>query len=193
MRHERSAGRSGGGYGAYPPQGDYGYRPGPPATYLEGAPVGFGDATRGALRHIVTYEGRASRSAYWWFALVEAIVYAISGVLSDWSWAASAFVSVFVGLPVAIAGIALAVRRLHDSDRSGWWWWIVWVPILGSIAAALLLPAPRDAGHQPLQPAVGVHSPRMRRRTPFGVHGRKKHVAEAKERQKWHTRTWTVT
>lgn len=120
-----------GSYGAYPPQDDYGYRTVRPAAYLEGAPVGFPEAAKEAMRHIFTYEGRASRPAFWWFALVEAIVYAVTGMLSDWSWAASAFVSVFIGLPVAFAGIALAVRRLHDSDRSGWWWWIVWVPIIG--------------------------------------------------------------
>lgn len=38
----------------------------------------------------------------------------------------------------------------------------------------LLLPAARDAEQQPLQPAVGVHSPRMRCRAPRGVHGRDK-------------------
>jgi uncharacterized membrane protein YhaH (DUF805 family) len=105
-----------------------------PRTYLEGAPAGLYGAARGALRHIVTYEGRASRSAFWWFALLEAIVYLVASLLAARVWVAGAFVSLFAGLPMAIAGIALAVRRLHDSDRSGWWWWIVWVPVLGWIA-----------------------------------------------------------
>jgi uncharacterized membrane protein YhaH (DUF805 family) len=128
-----SQGDSLGSYDAYQPRGDYGDQPVRPSTYLEGAPVDFGGAATGALRHIFTYEGRASRSAYWWFALVEVVVYAITGILFDWSWAAGAVVTVLLGLPAAIAGIALAVRRLHDSDRSGWWWWLFWVPILGWI------------------------------------------------------------
>lgn len=135
-----------GGYDAYPPQDGYGYRPVRPSTYLEGAPVGFGDAVTHGLRNIFTYEGRASRSAFWWFALAEAIVYAVSGSLSNWSWAAGTFVSVVIGLPAAIAGIALAVRRLHDSDRSGWWWWIGWVPLVGWIVLLwfYLLPGTPD-------------------------------------------------
>ena len=32
-----------------------------------------------------------------------------------------------------VAGITVAVRRLHDTNRTGWWWWIGWVPFFGWI------------------------------------------------------------
>jgi len=32
-----------------------------------------------------------------------------------------------------VAGISVAVRRLHDTNRTGWWWWIGWVPFFGWI------------------------------------------------------------
>ena len=38
-----------------------------------------------------------------------------------------------VALAVFLPSISVAVRRLHDIDRSGWWWWIVLIPILGFV------------------------------------------------------------
>src|SRR5579862_9553292 len=68
-----------GAYGAYPQSGGYGpgagYGPARPTGYLDGGPVGFGDAAREAFRHIFTYRGRASLSAFWWFSLLAVIVY----------------------------------------------------------------------------------------------------------------------
>ena len=36
-------------------------------------------------------------------------------------------------LGVLIPSIAVMVRRLHDTNRSGWWFWIVLIPIIGVI------------------------------------------------------------
>jgi uncharacterized membrane protein YhaH (DUF805 family) len=134
-----------GTYSAYPPAG--GYYPGGtrPLSYLDGAPVGFGDAVRGGIGNMFTYWGRASRSAFWWFALLEVIAYLIVSWISDESTIAGIIVDVLVALPLILAGIALAVRRLHDSDRSGWWWWIGFVPVVGGIILLVfyLLPGTR--------------------------------------------------
>ena len=63
----------GGGYAPYPQQ-QGGYAPaGGPRGYLQGGPVGFTDAIKLAFQNIFEYKGRASRSAYWWFALAELI------------------------------------------------------------------------------------------------------------------------
>src|ERR1700722_6717469 len=48
-----------------------------PASYLQGAPVGFGEAVKGALGNILPLRGRASRSAFWWFALLYVVAYLI--------------------------------------------------------------------------------------------------------------------
>ena len=112
-----------------------GYPPGGPGqlTYLQGAPVGFADAIQGAMTNIVTLRGRASRSAFWWFALLQLIVYTVISWISDWSTAAGVVLDIIIGIPLIVAGIALAVRRLHDTNRTGWWWWIGWVPFFGWI------------------------------------------------------------
>jgi uncharacterized membrane protein YhaH (DUF805 family) len=125
-----SAGPSSGGYGpggGYPPGG-----PGP-LTYLQGAPVGFAEAIQGAMNNIVTFRGRASRSAFLWFALLQFIVYTIISWISDWSRPVGIILDIIIGIPLIVAGIAVAVRRLHDTNRTGWWWWIGWVPFFGWI------------------------------------------------------------
>jgi uncharacterized membrane protein YhaH (DUF805 family) len=42
-------------------------------------------------------------------------------------------------LAVLIPGISVTVRRLHDTNRSGWWWWIQLVPIVGGIVLLIFM------------------------------------------------------
>ena len=85
------------------------------------------------MSNILTLRGRASRSAFWWFALVEVIAYIIVGVISDASRPVGIVLDIIIGIPLVIAGITLAVRRLHDTNRTGWWWWIGFIPLVGGI------------------------------------------------------------
>ncbi len=131
------------------PQG--GTRPGSsygsagPTGYLQGAPVGFAGAVKGAFSHVATFRGRASRSAFWWFAVLSVVAWAVLGVIQDRSTIAGAILYVIVGLPLWVANLSLAVRRLHDSDHTGWWWWIGLVPLVGWIVLLVfyLLPGTR--------------------------------------------------
>ncbi len=125
------------GYGqpAYPPPG---YAPGAPRGYLQGGPVGFAEAVTLAFKNMFTYQGRASRSAYWWFALADligwvgvlilAVIFAVAHVpaLSILLYLAAGVVSFLVSL-------SLIVRRLHDQDKSGFWYFIAFVPFIGGI------------------------------------------------------------
>ena len=62
-----------GTYNAYPPASGYFSGSAGPPSYLQGGPANFGEAVVGAMSNIFTYRGRASRSAFWWFALLEVI------------------------------------------------------------------------------------------------------------------------
>jgi uncharacterized membrane protein YhaH (DUF805 family) len=132
--------------GGYPPGGGYGGVAPVPREYLAGAPVGFPDAVRGAFGHIFTYRGRASRSAFWWFALLELIAYAVVGIISDRSTVAGVILDIIIGVPMVLAGISLAVRRLHDSSHTGWWWWIGFVPLVGWIINLVFYLLPSTPG-----------------------------------------------
>jgi uncharacterized membrane protein YhaH (DUF805 family) len=154
------------GYGQGPygpmPQGPYlppGYGgPYGPGDYLRGAPVGFTEAVRQAFRHAFTYQGRASRSAYWWFALFEMIaligVIIVAAIINSAGGSGGApIVAPLLALVIAGASVAmlvvslpLYVRRLHDSDLSGFWLFIALVPFAGGIALFVLCLLPGTRG-----------------------------------------------
>jgi uncharacterized membrane protein YhaH (DUF805 family) len=119
-------------------------------TYLQGAPVSFGEAIRQAFRNGFVYRGRASRSAYWWFALfaaifpmvffgvVQAIIALITtvngrGSIGTHPGAAFTIPVLLLFAYLGLVTLALLVRRLHDTDRSGWWILIAFVPTVGGI------------------------------------------------------------
>ena len=119
-----------GGYGQPYPQGG-GWGPGTPQGYLQGGPVGFGEAISQAFKNILIFNGRASRSAYWWFALLTfiiALAVDIAGAVGGVK-----VISYIVAVVIFLVTLALQVRRLHDIDRSGFWWFIGLIPIVGSI------------------------------------------------------------
>src|SRR5215813_6608738 len=121
----------------------------PSRSYSQGGPASFGEAVKHGLRDWTVYRGRASRSAYWWFVLFTVIVSvaldviffviaayantAAASVLITVLFVVIAVVFVVVAIYLGLAQLALLVRRLHDSGRSGWWALIGVVPIVGAI------------------------------------------------------------
>lgn len=89
-----------------------------------------------AFRKYAVFSGRSNRSEYWSFVLVWALIY-ISGaivlrvdfpdVIGGMIWVAY-MVYLFATL---IPWLALTVRRLHDTGRSGWWFLIYFIPLIG--------------------------------------------------------------
>jgi uncharacterized membrane protein YhaH (DUF805 family) len=128
----------GGGYAPYPQQ-QGGYAPaGGPRGYLQGGPVGFTDAIKLGFQNIFEYKGRASRSAYWWFALAELIGWVVVLILAVIFAAVHVPVlSILLYLAAAVAAfllsLSLTIRRLHDQDKSGFWYFIGFVPFIGGI------------------------------------------------------------
>ncbi len=141
--------------GQYPSPGGF---PATSLTYLQGAPVGFGEAIRQACRNGFAYRGRASRSAYWWFLLFQGVVFAVVAIASTplaGNKGASLAIAIISSLPLLyleMATLALWVRRLHDTDRSGWWILILIVPYVGAITLlifTLLKGTPGPNRYQP--------------------------------------------
>lgn len=87
----------------------------------------FQDSIKSCLiNKYVTFEGRASRSEYWWFILFNFLAHLVAALLNDNLY-------YLVTLALFLPGLAAGIRRLHDKDKSGWWMLLVFVPLVGSI------------------------------------------------------------
>ena len=123
-------------------------------------------------RRYAEFSGRSQRKEYWMFVLFQIIVamvpylFIIAGAprfdqatgQPGGSPGALFYLAVLFllgfGLVTIIPGLAVQVRRLHDTDRSGWWWWIQFVPLVGSIILLVFMcldgtPGPNRFGPDP--------------------------------------------
>ncbi|GAA4495809.1 DUF805 domain-containing protein [Pseudaeromonas paramecii] len=83
------------------------------------------------LKNYVTFNGRARRTEYWMFTLFNIIFSIVAGVLD--AVLGLGFINLIYTLAVLLPAIAVGVRRLHDTDRSGWWMLIGLIPLIGAI------------------------------------------------------------
>lgn len=87
------------------------------------------------LKKYAVFEGRARRKEYWMFVLFNFLIsFALIWLDSMVGMrGASGFglLSGLYSLAVLLPGVAVSVRRLHDTGKSGWWLLISLVPILG--------------------------------------------------------------
>ena len=117
----------------------------------------FTTAVRTALlERYADFQGRSSRSEYWWFVLFNILVQVFLNLLVSMA-AAFAFLSLIVLLGLLIPGIAVGVRRLHDLGKSGWWLLLGFVPIIGAIVLIYWFVQPGEDqanawGNNPLGP-----------------------------------------
>ena len=93
--------------------------------------MGFGDAVKSALGQYAGFSGRARRSEYWWFYLFAVLVYAVAAGIDAVIGVTAVIIIATLGL--IIPTLAVTVRRLHDTSRSGWWILIGFVPLIGAI------------------------------------------------------------
>ena len=94
--------------------------------------MSFTDAIRDGFSKYVTFSGRSSRSAYWWWYLFGVLVLVVSLAI-DYALGAGGILYALVALAMLLPNLAVLVRRLHDSGRSGWWILIALVPLIGAI------------------------------------------------------------
>lgn len=110
--------------------------------------VSFKEAvTRALKQNYFNFEGRASRSEYWWFCLFQVILGCVVSVLFSFSQTLYLTMSGVVNLALLLPSLGLSVRRLHDTNHSGWWLLIGLVPFIGLIV--LLVWFIQDSEHHP--------------------------------------------
>ncbi len=94
----------------------------------------FQEAVQRALTlNYCNFNGRSSRSEYWWFILFTFVLGVLVGVVFSFSDTLYSVVSAVVNLALLLPGLGLAVRRLHDIDKSGWNLLLAFIPIVGAI------------------------------------------------------------
>ena len=88
------------------------------------------------------FSGRASRSEYWWFIVASTLLLLVAVVIDVAS--GSAVLTTLAYLFLIIPGIAVSVRRLHDTNRSGWYLLLNFIPFVGTILIFVWSVTPGD-------------------------------------------------
>lgn len=96
------------------------------------------------LKKYAVFNGRARRKEYWYFILfniiISIVLAAIDGVTGSFSQEAGmGLLGGIYTLAVLIPGLAVSVRRLHDTERSGWWVLIAFIPLIGAIVLLVFM------------------------------------------------------
>jgi len=86
----------------------------------------------------------------WWFLF--GILAAIVANILDRAVFDTTFVSAIVGLGLFLPGLSVAIRRLHDTDHSGWWVLFGIIPIVGWIVLLIFYLRQSDAGENRFGP-----------------------------------------
>jgi uncharacterized membrane protein YhaH (DUF805 family) len=115
--------------------------------------VGFGEAPNLFFKNYANFQGRSSRGAFWWWVLVSLIAGFVLGFIDGMINPSLAMSAVPIGpvsgiflLATLIPNIALGMRRLHDTDKSGWWLLISLIPFVGAIVLIVFYILPGTAG-----------------------------------------------
>jgi uncharacterized membrane protein YhaH (DUF805 family) len=103
------------------------------------------------LRKYATFRGRARRAEFWWFTLLAALLEVAALTIDfrmghgpftdaalatpDGAWTLNAIGPAYVAVTLflLLPSIAVAVRRLHDINRSGWYYLVGLAPIIGPV------------------------------------------------------------
>lgn len=103
----------------------------------------FGTALKAFWSNYSNFKGRSRRSEYWFIQLFLVITNVVVAVvdLALMNWDVDRFIANGGGgivgliwiLATIVPAIAVLIRRLHDTNRSGWWVLIGLIPLVGAI------------------------------------------------------------
>ena len=106
--------------------------------------MSFPDAVRNVLiNKFGDFNGRATRSEYWWWALASFIISIpftiLDGIIFGWGYDDPVWFSILLSIAIFIPTLTLTVRRLHDKGKSGWFLLILVVPLINICFMIVLL------------------------------------------------------
>jgi len=93
--------------------------------------MNFVQAISSGFSNYVKFSGRAIRSEYWYWVLFTVVGSIVAGIID--AVLGITVIDPLFGLATILPSIAVAIRRLHDLDRTGWWILIGLIPLIGWI------------------------------------------------------------
>ncbi|MFJ9901793.1 DUF805 domain-containing protein [Streptomyces sp. NPDC101152] len=113
-----------------------------------------------ALKKYAVFSGRARRKEYWMYTLFITIIYIVLAIISSASKSAGIALLVIFYLAILLPSLAVGIRRLHDTGRSGWWLLFGIVPLVGGITLLVFTcldsqPGPNKYGPNPKEAVAG--------------------------------------
>ena len=97
-------------------------------------------------KNYVNFSGRATRKQYWLFVLFNIIVFAVLAFVLSFLGNTGNVLYYLCNLAVLLPSLAIAVRRLHDINFSGWWMLVVLLQFLGGLILLVLMLLPSTQG-----------------------------------------------
>jgi uncharacterized membrane protein YhaH (DUF805 family) len=96
--------------------------------------MNFTQAISSGFHNYINFTGRAARSEYWFWTLFTVLVSIVASLIDLGLFRSFDFspLSTIVSLGTLLPSLAVAVRRLHDLDRTGWWLLLV-ITVIGAI------------------------------------------------------------
>ena len=98
------------------------------------------------LKKYTVFSGRARRKEFWMFFLFSAIISILLAVIDEfmgWQFEMGGdilgFLSTLYYVAVIVPYLAVIIRRLHDTERTGWWILIAFIPIVGVLVLLVFL------------------------------------------------------
>jgi uncharacterized membrane protein YhaH (DUF805 family) len=90
------------------------------------------------LKKYTVFTGRARRTEYWMFVLFNFIISIAIGVVEG-MFGSPGYLGLIYSLAVLLPGIGVSIRRLHDTNKSGWWLLILLIPLVGTIVLIVFM------------------------------------------------------
>jgi uncharacterized membrane protein YhaH (DUF805 family) len=97
------------------------------------------------LKNYAVFTGRSRRREFWYFTLFNSMAAIVLMIIDITAGTHYAFLGIYC-LAVLLPGLGVSIRRLHDTNRSGWWVLVNLYPAVGQFFYFLFMVAESDVG-----------------------------------------------
>jgi len=114
--------------------------------------MSFSEAVKSGFDHYTKFDGRANKPAFWWWFLFGILVGIGASILD--AIIGTTIISIIVALGLLLPNLSVGIRRLHDTNRTGWWILIGLIPIIGFIVLLIFYLQQSDPGDNDYGPPM---------------------------------------